>query len=182
MLYSCYHLYATVLCVASPTVYATALPHAVQLLMLYSCCHCVCQCSVLPRYVKLHAVAAIVYTTVLCVAACCTVEQLLPFCIPVFCVATCHTVCRTVAATMYATVLCVTACRKLLHIVQLLPFCMPVLCVAVCREVTHVVQLMPFCMPVFCVSMCRTVAHVVHYVCHGVMCCRMPCSCFMLYS
>ena len=134
--------------------------------MLHSCCHCVCQYSVLPCAIQLPmlyscpccTVAATMYATVSSVAACRTfahVAQLLPLCMPVFCDA----MCRTVACTVYVTVSCVA--------VQLL----------------YAVQLMPFYIPVFHVAMCRSVAYsCCHCVHHSVMCCHFPCSCFMLYS
>ena len=205
--------------------------------MLYSYCHCVCHCvchSVIccrmPYSCSCCTVAAIMYATVLSVAACRTVAhvaQLLPLCIPVFRVATCrsvvysccHCVCHSVMCCrlpcscfmlyndvilcasvlcyhmLYSCVrlllLCMPQCYvlmhtvQLLHVVQLLLFCVLVFCVATCCTVAHVVQLLLLYMPQCCVSASHTVLHVVQLLplCIPVFCIA---TChtvfFMLYS
>ena len=140
--------------------------------ILSSCCHFVCQCSVLPRVVQLPMLHS----------------ELLPLCMPWWlCIAACHEVasCCTVDA-FCIPVFCVPTCCTVAHVVQLLPLCMPQ-CYVLPRAVQllhvgrflHVGQLMPFCMSVFCVATCHIVAHVVQLlplVCHSVKCCRMPYS------
>ena len=87
--------------------------------------------------------------------SCCTVNAILYA--SVLC---CHVPyscpCCTVAATVYSTVLCVAACRV----------------VASCCTVHAIVYAVQLPMLYSCC----------HCVFHSVMCCRMPCSCFMLYS
>ena len=84
--------------------------------MSFYSCHCVLHSVVLPhtiefcRHFKCYSVKCchMLYSGSCCKVAatvlCCRMlysEQLLPFCMPVFCVATCCTVCCTVAATVY---------------------------------------------------------------------------------
>ena len=177
--------------------------------MWFSCHHCKCHsvmwCHMLYSC-SCYTVAATVYTTVLCIAACCTVVhvvQLLPFCMPVFCVAKCRTVATTETATVYATVLCVAACRAVAHVAQLLPLCMPqcsVLlravqllmlyscchCVCQCSVLPHTVQLLMLYSCCHFVCQCSVLPHAMQLpmlyscyncVCHSVMCCHMPYSC-----
>ena len=145
-------MYAMVLCVAACHAVASCCTVDAILYISVLCCHVPysCPCCTLSMpwcYVLPHAMQLL------------HVVQLMPFCISVFCVATCRTVAHV--ATMYATVLCVASTTVYAT----------VLSVAACHTVAHVVQLVPFCMPVFCVTTCCTVVHSCCYcVCHSVMC------------
>ena len=118
------------------------LSHVTSCCMYCSHCHCVCPYSAVFCVATVTSclfIPATVYCTVLCatchrVALCGSAATTVNASVNMLYSGSC---CK-VSDTVYATVLCAV---QLLHIEQLLSFCMPVFCVAAtCCTVAHVIQ------------------------------------------